>query len=965
MNTASYAAGAWQVTAEVFNEQGNVERSYDARGIRSILAAAGAAGNVVNGVLNGHEQQATLNYYFSDVSTLVDEDGNGISTATDPVVKAEEAARNEATAEFLRGYITDSYSPATTDENSEPSRIHTKTTYTPITDLDAGGMPRMLATKVQTLKANSGDVDLSTTGEPVLTEVQNSYNAFSVDKDGRATTDKNNLRSGWVVGTPTKTIQVMSPTTNNITTETRFDDQGRAIETRQPKSAGTDAGTTKNIYYTAAANTQDAACGSTPEYAGYLCKSIPQGPGSVAKHQTGFNLYGQPATFTESSTGTDGAVRTTTQTYRADGQELKTTVATSGITTTAVQPVEKLYDATGVQNGVRALASGTLPQAETTWVQDLWGRTTSYTNSLGETTTTAYDDYGNVSSTTSPVATTTYKYGAMSNDGTREYQGVVTSMTVSKHGGTGTGTYKATYDGDGNLLTQVIPGGFTQVMDYDESGKQTRLAYNGPLKAENGTTSTGTWIAWELNRDVEGRIVGESTPEGDVLAGTSTSGDRGAAYDRAFAYDRAGRLTQVTDTTALPGETVNTDPAEGETTPVVVRKYTFDKNGNRTVLATTINGTQTASRTWAYDAADRIGVGAGYVYDGLGRQTTIPAADAPAAAGSITAGTGAITVKYFSDDTAAAITRNGTTSTITLDPSGRRLKVASTGTNAAGTETKHYADDSDNPAWTSRVQGTTTVTTRYESTIGGDLALTITGSTVELAVNNPHGDVVATVPITGTGAGQGITGWAQYDEYGNQLSEPVATGATSYGWHGADQRAVDTSGLILMGARLYNSVTGMFTSRDPVAGGNTTAYVYPADPVNAQDVSGAFWGILIRGAITACQRFCATAGRYIAKHSKPLLSSAKKWGKNAWSWGKQKWKKNNVIRVGRTTKGAPRRISMGAAPKHWKKLTPKKQKILRYHVHADRYVFTFTRHYAKGNPTKRIEWGKWKKYRKR
>jgi len=114
-------------------------------------------------------------------------------------------------------------------------------------------------------------------------------------------------------------------------------------------------------------------------------------------------------------------------------------------------------------------------------------------------------------------------------------------------------------------------------------------------------------------------------------------------------------------------------------------------------------------------------------------------------------------VKYFADDAAASITRNGTTSTIARDPAGRRLSVTSTGTNAAGTETKHYADNSDNPVWSSRVQGTQTITTRYESTIGGDLALTITDNNVELALSNPHGDVVATVPVAGTGAGKNET----------------------------------------------------------------------------------------------------------------------------------------------------------------------------------------------------------------
>jgi hypothetical protein len=41
-----------------------------------------------------------------------------------------------------------------------------------------------------------------------------------------------------------------------------------------------------------------------------------------------------------------------------------------------------------------------------------------------------------------------------------------------------------------------------------------------------------------------------------------------------------------------------------------------------------------------------------------------------------------------------------------------------------------------------------------------------------------------------------------------------------------------------MGARLYNKVTGLFTSVDPVPGGNTTAYTYPQDPINKLDLDG-------------------------------------------------------------------------------------------------------------------------------
>ncbi|MGO3153093.1 MAG: RHS repeat-associated core domain-containing protein [Galactobacter sp.] len=852
VNTGSYAAGAWQVTVNVFNADGNVTDAYDERGIRTLLERAKDPQNIEDGVVVGHTDQATHTVFFgdttataADLASFVDENGVGkvtVEAGASADEKAGSRAENEAIATMLRGSVLETFSPVGTDEGGAPARVRTTTTYTPVSDKDAGGMPRMLSLKEVTSKAEAGELDVDSAPVGVISEVVNGYDALSVDAAGKPVTDKANARSGWVVGSPTTvTTKLGASAAQDITTTTGYDDQGRVIESRQPKSTGADAGTTNTVYYSAAANTAEPSCGSKPEFAGYLCKSIPRGAGSVTKYQTSFNVYGQPATFTESSTGGDGAKRTTTQTYRADGQEDTTTVSTSGLTSsTAVASTQRVYDSAGVQTGTKALAGAGQPASQVSWKQDLWGRTTSYTNSLGDTTTTEYDGFGNVAKTVSPVSTSTYKYGALSGDGTTEYQGVVTSMTISGHGGESkTGTYTASYDGDGNLLKQTMPGGISQVQEYDMAGKPTRLAYEGPLKDEDGHTSSGTWVAWETVRDVTGRIVGEETPDGDVLTGTTTSGDRGAAYDRAFEYDMAGRLTQVTGITANAGEVINTDPDEGVTTPVSVRKYAFDKNGNRTGLTTTVDGKQTSSRSWTYGAADRMTGGS--VYDGLGRQTTIPAADAPRA-GDTPAGSGPITLSYFDDDSAHTISRGGATTSITEDPAGRRLNLSTTGAGAtqSGVEVKHYVDDSDTPGYATREIGGKTLTTRYESTIGNDLALTIAGDRVELAVNNPHGDTVTTIPLTGEDAGTGIKGWSQYDEYGNQQGEAAPdTGATTYGWHGADQRALNPdSGLILMGARLYNPTTGSFTSTDSVPGGNTTAYTYPQDPVNADDTSG-------------------------------------------------------------------------------------------------------------------------------
>jgi RHS repeat-associated protein len=185
------------------------------------------------------------------------------------------------------------------------------------------------------------------------------------------------------------------------------------------------------------------------------------------------------------------------------------------------------------------------------------------------------------------------------------------------------------------------------------------------------------------------------------------------------------------------------------------------------------------------------------------------------------------------------------TKSFTLDPSAR---LPTTSDTTAGVElrktTNQYADGGDAPAWIkteTRPDASTAWSTSWARNVlgpNGDLALIQPNSgPSQIQITNLHGDVVTEIPNT-TGAVTGIGAWAETSEYGLAKSDGAVLDQ-NYGWLGAKRRSTDTvGGLTLMGVRLYNATTGRFLSRDPVPGGNDNTYIYPADPINMEDISG-------------------------------------------------------------------------------------------------------------------------------
>ncbi|MFJ6662047.1 RHS repeat-associated core domain-containing protein [Streptomyces sp. NPDC091377] len=102
-----------------------------------------------------------------------------------------------------------------------------------------------------------------------------------------------------------------------------------------------------------------------------------------------------------------------------------------------------------------------------------------------------------------------------------------------------------------------------------------------------------------------------------------------------------------------------------------------------------------------------------------------------------------------------------------------------------------------------------------------------------------HGDVALQLPLNSAVAPTVI------DSNETGASRTGKT-AQRYGWFGSNQRSGETlTGIILMGARLYDPNTARFLQLDPVFGGNCNAYDFVcADPVNGTDLDSrcGAWG---------------------------------------------------------------------------------------------------------------------------
>ncbi len=588
---------------------------------------------------------------------------------------------------------------------------------------------------------------------------------------------------GLSLGLPTSVT--IDPSGLDIVHTTEYDPDGNVVATVMPGNpSGGDAHETDTTYYRSGTGSGVTACDSKPQFAGMVCQTAPaaQPGGSLPDIPTTsytYDLYGNTLTRTDTSGTT---TRTWTYTYDAAGRLHTTAISGPG---TSLPTVTQNYDtATGLPS-TTADGTNTITRA-----YDNVGRLKTYEDAGGNTSSYTYDEMDRVATLDDGKGTQTYTYQSSSDE-----RGLLTKIVDSA-----AGTFTGSYDADGNLTDQSLPNGLDQCTTYDATDQAAERLYQSGGSC--GSAGTTTLLDYTASSSIHDQWLESSGP-------SST----GNSASEAYTYDAAGRISQVQDTLA------------GQCT---TRQYGYDADSNRTQYVSTGPGsggacqTGTLASVHSYDAADRL-TDTGITYDAMGRTTTVPAADAGGTQQTFT---------YYTNDRASTITQGGVTHTATLDPAWR-VNTWATSADSAATQTSHYTEDSDIPAWLSENTSRTTWT-RNVTGVDGLLAATQSSAgSIAYQISNLHDDVAATADSSGN-----IVTTDDFREFG----APRSAATSRYGWLGAYQREGDTtSGDIMMGARVYQPALGRFLQVDPASGGGANAYDYVMqNPVTGVDLAGTF-----------------------------------------------------------------------------------------------------------------------------
>ena len=519
---------------------------------------------------------------------------------------------------------------------------------------------------------------------------------------------------------------------------------------------------------------------------------------------------------------------TTTSEYDLLGNLTKTTDAAGRVTT-------RDYDTLGRPLTVKTGAGATLAA----WTYD-----------------TVTSGKGQLATATRTVDGGQYVNKVNSYDATYHVTGNTVTVPATETGLAGDYTYTRGYNVDGSLGYVNMPAvANLPAEQYAYQRDATNLPKN--LLAQV------TGVVGDVSRDGFGRLTQYTIQALDLGVHVSTTWEPGlgrlATYrvdrdniatpdqDATFGYDPSGRVTSIADTP---------DPA----TPSRTDRQCFAYTWAGELSEAWANADTTCATTPSLKAAGAAPYWTSWTYDGHRRSTqtqhgatadtttayTYPSVGVvPGTTGmggyhavtstTRTVGTGTPTAVTFGYDTTGNTTTTplpaGGTAAIAYDELGKTKTVTATGA-TAGTQYVYDADGSllvrrdpsgaktlylgDTEVTYTPAAGSTpaaTTATRVFTFDGRVVALRTAPGTAGLVAQPPGYQGTSLTQVDGVGANYAIR---RYDPFGNARG-PAATGwVGDRGFLGGTGATTAGTGLVHLGAREYDPVTGRFTSVDPV-----------------------------------------------------------------------------------------------------------------------------------------------------
>jgi hypothetical protein len=621
---------------------------------------------------------------------------------------------------------------------------------------------------------------------------------------------------GWKLRKPTSVT--VDPTmtytedAHNIEHETVYEpNTGQVVETRGPGGLGGDSPhDQRTVYYSAGANTEHAECGEHREWAGLVCLAYPvrqpkpeavSAPGLPEVKTLAYNIYDQPETVEEvlKTSEASGEVKTSTRTktieYDSAGRA-KTTRITSSAPESEAKKLPTVTYGYDPQTGAQISESAGGITTES--IFNTLGQLVEYKDGTGNV---AHYSYEKASGLLKEVedSTPVGGPGAYQRYFYNQTTGALIRLEDSQ-----AGTFTASYDGSGQLVSERYPNGLCANYSYNQIEEATHLEYT----KEAGCAPAGAanpWFSETLYRSVHGEALE------DVNSFGSTQ----------YSYDEAGRLEALKET--LRGK-------------CTVELFVYDQESNR--ISQTKRAPAEAGvcpenggevQAHRYSEGNRL-TDEGVQYNSLGYITAMPAADA---------GGHVLESEFYLDGQVASQSQVGRINSYVYGPSGRLVESSTESLSTAkSSRISQYDGPGQVAAWT--CEGTSgkcegASFTRNIPGIDGALSAVDENGKVTLQLHDLKGDVVETAEDSAS-ATRPLS-----EQPASTFGVPVeGSGATQkFSFLGASgiSSELPSSGVIVQGGTSYVPQTAITLQAEgapppglPEGSGPMVAYALQVDP---------------------------------------------------------------------------------------------------------------------------------------